>query len=134
VNQPPLNPDALAQLIMWKELPFGGNPDNYIRLDANAAHAVIELLKPHLAAALPEVTSVEELDQLPQGAVIMATGGQWNPDYPELFLKAGYTHAPWLALDPSDRDDGENLESSGATLKWRCDGAARVLYRPSEQP
>ena len=51
----PLNPDALAQLIMWKELPFGGNPDNYIRLDANAAHKVIELLKPHLTVAQPEV-------------------------------------------------------------------------------
>lgn len=57
----PLNPDALAQLIMWKELPFGGNPENYIRLDANAAHKVIELLKPHLAVAQPEVNSVEEL-------------------------------------------------------------------------
>lgn len=54
-----LNPDALAQLIMWEELPFGGNPDNYIRLDANAAHAVIKLLQPHLAAAPPEVTSAK---------------------------------------------------------------------------
>lgn len=66
-NQPPLNTDALAQLIMWKELPFGGNPDNYIRLDANAAHKVIELLKPHLAAAPPEVTSVEAfINQRPE--------------------------------------------------------------------
>lgn len=47
----PLNPDELAQLIMWKELPFGGNPDNYIKLDANASHKVIELLKPHLEVA-----------------------------------------------------------------------------------
>lgn len=61
MSNTPLNPDALAQLIMWKELPFGGNPDNYIRLDANAAHKVIELLKSHLAVAQPEVNSVEEL-------------------------------------------------------------------------
>lgn len=91
-------------------------------------------LSAYLAVAQPEVNSVEELDALPHGTVIMATGGNWNPEHPELFLKCGYKHAPWMALDPSDRDDGENLESSGAVLRWRCDGEARVLYRPAVKP
>lgn len=81
--------------------------------------------------AQPVVNSVEELEALPHGTVIMATGGNWNPEHPELFLKCGYSHAPWMALDPSDRDDGENLESSGTVLKWRCDGKARVLWSPA---
>ena len=126
MNQPPLNPDALEA---------ASNAVRRIALgELNSWDVAEAAITAYLAAALPEVTSVEELDQLPQGAVIMATGGQWNPDYPELFLKAGYAHAPWLALDPSDRDDGENLESSGAILKWRCDGSARVLYRPEVKP
>ncbi|GAA0200325.1 hypothetical protein [Glutamicibacter creatinolyticus] len=59
---PEIDADTLACKIMWKDLPFGGNPDNYIRLDANAAHAVIELLRPHLAAlpAPRTITTVEE--------------------------------------------------------------------------
>lgn len=54
----PLNPEALdetalANLIAWKSLPFGAT--QFVKLDANAAHKVIELLKPHLAVAQPEV-------------------------------------------------------------------------------
>lgn len=67
----PLNPDALANLIAWEKLPFGGRPDSYISLDANAAHAVIEILKPHLAHAQPVVNREEELDKLPYGSLIL---------------------------------------------------------------
>lgn len=132
-NQPPLNPDALDAAAKALEerittdtadLEADGQMRLARRLEAQAA------VSAYLAAAQPVVNSVEELDALPHGTVIMATGGRWNPSHPELFLKCGYSHAPWMALDPSDRDDGENLESSGAVLRWRCDGEARVLYRP----
>ena len=119
-NQPPLNPDALARAQKAYDRSkhmFSSDP-------------LRDAIDIYLAVAQPVVDSVEELDALPHGTVIMATGGRWNPSHPELFLKCGYSHAPWLALDPSDRDDGENLESSGAVLRWRCDGEARVLYRP----
>lgn len=121
----PLNPDALeAAADAVIDASFGQElPEAPIDLATAAVSA-------YLAVAQPEVNTVEELDQLPHGAVIMATGGNWNPEHPELFLKCGYKHAPWMALDPSDRDDGENLESSGAVLRWRCDGEARVLHRP----
>ncbi|NQD40528.1 hypothetical protein [Glutamicibacter halophytocola] len=132
-----LNPDALeaaAKALLAVQQPevsadyawnvqFEDGRDE-LRNEASAA------VSAYLAVAQPVVNSVEELDALPVGTVIMATGGRWNPGHPELFLKCGYAHAPWMALDPSDRDDGENLESSGAVLRWRCDGEARVLYRP----
>lgn len=55
--QPLLDEIALANLIAWKRLPFGAT--QFVKLDANAAHAVIELLKPHLAVAQPEVNSFD---------------------------------------------------------------------------
>lgn len=42
------DPGKLADLIAWTDLPVGGNPDKYIRLDSNAAHKVVSLLSPHL--------------------------------------------------------------------------------------
>ena len=132
----PLNPDAIEHAI--KEV-YGDGPrmdwpsdmTGYQTHRDYARTSVEQIASAYLGFAQPVVNSVEELDALPHGTVIMATGGQPNPDYPELFLKAGYEWSPWQALDPSDRDDGENMESSGSVLKWRCDGEARVLYRPA---
>lgn len=42
------DPGKLADLIAWTDLPVGGSPDKYIRLDSNAAHKVVSLLSPHL--------------------------------------------------------------------------------------
>lgn len=126
MNQPPLNPDALRKKIEA----FCENMAETGQMDRMEAIDLLHEAQNHLAVAQPVVNSVEELDALPHGTVIMATGGNWNPQHPELFLKCGYSHAPWMALDPSGRDDGENLESSGAVLRWRCDGEARVLHRP----
>ena len=114
----PLNPDALAQLIMWKELPFGGNPDNYIRLDANAAHKVIELLKSHLAVAQPVVNSVEELDALPVGSVIRGEEDD--------LVSEKIRHSPYL---PYWVTTGEEEEADKRDLL-----PARVLYRPEVKP
>lgn len=111
-DQPPLNPNALAQLIMWKELPFGGNPDNYIRLDANASHKVIELLKPHLAVAQPVVNSVEELDALPHETVIR--------DSKDFVFERIVQHGK----DPEWWSTTDFLNETEVTLP------ARVLYRP----
>ncbi|MHC6175448.1 hypothetical protein [Glutamicibacter sp. X7] len=81
--------------------------------------------------AQPVVTTVEELEALPYGTVIIATGGQrLLPEHPELFAKVSFHGRPWQTLDPSDRNDGEDTESSGTVLKWRCHGEARVLYMP----
>lgn len=33
-----------AQELAWKHLPFGGKPDSYVRLDANASHAAIKIV------------------------------------------------------------------------------------------
>lgn len=133
----PLNLDALeasaaAARIDWSgHTDWNGAPNSVQIAYRNFARAAVSA---YLSVAQPEVNSVEELDALPGGTVIMATGGRWDTEYPELFLKCGYAHTPWMALDPSDRDDGENLESSGAVLKWRCDDEARVLYRPEVKP
>ncbi|MFJ2144385.1 hypothetical protein ACIOJF_03685 [Glutamicibacter sp. NPDC087831] len=138
-NQPPLNPDAIeagAKALFLRERKYHTpsiecpEPPNWEDLTETSMEHYRGNARAVLAVAQPVVNSVEELDALPHGTVIMATGGRWNPGHPELFLKCGYAHAPWMALDPSDRDDGENLESSGAVLRWRCDGEARVLYRP----
>ncbi|MGP5381620.1 hypothetical protein ACTXL8_05470 [Glutamicibacter arilaitensis] len=133
-DQPPLNPDAIHQLFAVAMMGVLDaeklQPGNRLAHVNDIQEVLNRLEKNVLAVAQPEVNSVEELDALQRGTVIMATGGNWNPEHPELFLKCGYKHAPWMALDPSDRDDGENLESSGAVLRWRCDGEARVLHRP----
>lgn len=66
VAQPVVDETALANLIAWKSLPFGAT--QFVKLDANAAHKVIELLKPHLAVAQPEVNSAVEafINQRPE--------------------------------------------------------------------
>ncbi|UUX60156.1 hypothetical protein [Glutamicibacter halophytocola] len=114
--------DGEFDLDEWEDL--DATQQERYECDARAAASA------YIAVDRPVVKSEEELDALPQGTVIMATGGRWDPEHPELFLKCGFKWAPWMALDPSDRNDGENTESSGAVLKWRCDGEARVLYRP----
>lgn len=113
-NQPPLNPDALdetalANLIAWKSLPFGAT--QFVKLDANAAHKVIELLRPHLAAALPEVTSVEELEALPAKTVILDSHGDVS-----VITETGLFMC----------DDGDCYELDEVA----DDLPARVLYRP----
>lgn len=118
-NQPPLNPDAeMVHAIMWKDLPFGGK-GAHVQLDANAAHKVIELLKPHLAVAQPEVNSVEELDQLPIGSAVLSEkyiAQQEAEEYPCVFQKL-YTGDWHRGGRSSDTHPDYFLP-------------ARVLYRP----
>lgn len=116
MNQTPLSPDDLAQLIMWKELPFGGNPDNYIKLDSNSAHKVIELLKPHLAVAQPLVKSEEELDSMPHETVIRDSK---DLVFERIVLPGG---------EPEWWGTTEFLDEIEVTLP------ARVLYLPEVKP
>lgn len=73
------------------------------------------------------LTTIGELDALPSGSIIMCVKKGSNPDWPELFLNAGSRDAPWLALDPSDRDDGEVTLHSGTVLRWHGEGSVTVL-------
>ena len=70
MNQPPLNPDALRRATdAVIDASFGQElPEAPIDLATAAVSA-------YLAAALPEVISVEELKALPIGSVILDGGG-----------------------------------------------------------
>lgn len=124
MNQPPLNPDALEAMSreiapnLWEIIdrhhdnPRTPDYRKYVLAKAE------KLASDYLAAAQPEVTSVEELDQLPVGSVVR--GGvddlvgekiRFNPYLPH-----------WCTI-------GEEVEADKRDLL-----PARVLYRPSEQP
>lgn len=72
-----------------------------------------------------QVTTVEELDVLPAGTLIACVN--LNPNWPSVFLNVGGIRAPWLHLDPGDRDDGESTMPSGEVLRWHGHGTATVL-------
>lgn len=115
MNQPPLNPDAFDAA--WEALyeAFSGRIGD---LNGNDCERMAETaIQAYLAAALPEVTSVEELDQLPVGAVVYAS----NHIGPAEKFAVG-----WMGC-------GNNAAWSSALLA-RDGLPARVLYRPSEQP
>ncbi|WP_417372976.1 hypothetical protein [Glutamicibacter protophormiae] len=119
MNQPPLNPDALdkAALAMChyvvanREMGHGIRPVYHQYQSAKAA------VSAYLAAALPEVTSVEELDQLPVGTVVYAA----NHIGPAEKFAVG-----WMGC-------GNNAAWSSALLA-RDGLPARVLYRPEVKP
>lgn len=74
------------------------------------------------------ITTVEELDALPEGTLISTPCN--NPLYRNVFRKAWADG--WLDLDPSDREDGEITETAAALLRWNSkDGTATVLWEPT---
>lgn len=75
-----------------------------------------------------QVTTEEELDALPEGTLIACVKA--NPKWPDVFLHTGSSRAPWLHLDPSDREDGETTTTSGAVLRWHGNGSATVMHTP----
>ena len=76
------------------------------------------------------ITTVEGLDALPVGTLVMCANV--NPTWPAVFLHTGSKRDPWLALDPSDRDDGETTLDSGTILTWHGKGTARVIHWGTE--
>lgn len=110
-NQPPLNPDALAHarsaaFDCWEN---GGNMDDL-------AECAIEA---YLAAAQPEVNSVEELDALPAETVVIDAHG-----FP---YRRGRSFGTGHVGDWEGIEYGELLETD--TIEY----PARVLYRPTEE-
>lgn len=63
--------DELAHDIpTWEDLPFGGG-DDYVKLDANAAHAIAGVLIEKGWRKPRTVTTTAELDALPVGSVVL---------------------------------------------------------------
>lgn len=128
----PLNPDALEAALAWfaqavaevdvKFADDGTRPGDYWTGYRTAKNEIADLLtepkliskavKAGIAVALPEVTSVEELHQLPSGSIVRASGGSaWK--------KFGSGWGAWFKAG-----DSLDYEASIVALP------ARVLYRP----
>lgn len=115
MNQPPLNPDAFDAA--WEALyeAFSGRIGD---LNGNDCERMAETaIQAYLAAALPEVTSVEELDQLPMHTYVQGADG---------FKHAKDWNGGWHLI--------VNRPSSAPHLSGSIELPARVLYRPSERP
>lgn len=74
------------------------------------------------------ITNADALDALPAGTILRCVKAKANPDWPDVFLHTGSKRKPWLHLDPSDRDDGDDTEYSEAVLRWHGDGSAVILH------
>lgn len=74
------------------------------------------------------ITTADELDSLPQRAIIRAVQSR-NPKYGDVFERF---LSGWLHLDPSDRSDGEGTVHSAEVLRWHGDESVTVLWEPSE--
>ena len=115
--------DELAEII-GEQLDHPAGPNCPACADAQRAAAAVEVMgyrKPRT------ITTAEELDALAEGTLISTPSR--NPHYPSVFRKAWADG--WLALDPSDRDDGENTITATALLRWYShDSTATILYSP----
>lgn len=102
----PLNPDGVraAEELMIRT-------DRITKINYLDAERIISA---YLAAALPEVTSVEELDQLPVGSVVR--GGEDDLVGEKIHFRPYLPH--WCTI-------GEEVEADKRDLI-----PARVLYRP----
>jgi hypothetical protein len=105
----------------------------------DATSRILDKLAPLVAAGLAdgpategnwvfqEILRTEEaLDAVPDGATIRTERPRAGGSL--FFEKAG---KGFIALDPADRQDGEDLVSSGAVLRWMSTGFAVVIDLPS---
>lgn len=115
MNQPPLNPDALANLRLLAD-----------RATEEVRHAVIEPDILHklldLAVAQPEVNSVEELDALPIGSII----APFAYDEPTALLRDLF--GTWAVAGLPEPFDTEKIHRA---LHGK---GARVVYIPEVKP
>lgn len=106
-------------------------------LDGTAAGALLREARAAIDAIPTErVWSEDELDALPDGALVGVNGGpvgeKWGAPRYEVFQKYG---TQWLHLDPSDRHDGEDLSPSGYLIHLssrfgKTSARIRALYIP----
>ncbi|EMY33569.1 hypothetical protein D477_014246 [Arthrobacter crystallopoietes BAB-32] len=78
-------------------------------------------------ATARKITTAEELDGLPVGTVIRCVRAR-TPEHDEIFRRTANRRAPWLHLDPSDRQDDETTLESGHVLRWYGDLSVTVLH------
>lgn len=110
MNQPPLNPDGVLNAMDT----LMAETDADARAAEWARKVTTRVLEGYLAVALPEVTSIEELDQLPVGSVVR--GGEDDLVGEKIRFSPYLPH--WCTI-------GEEVEADKRDLL-----PARVLYRP----
>ena len=112
MNQPPLNPDALDK---------AADAVNELYADGHcpkAEDAAEVAVSAYVAAALPEVTSVEELEALPVGSLVKTADGRE-------FYKAPLYDYPWSQGREHDRANSPYLANYGPVT---------ILHKPKEKP
>jgi len=114
--------DELADLLMSDEL----HESAYYGRDYALAEADLVLAAGYRKPRT--VTTVEELDALVGGTIIRTVKSEHNP-HGLCFEKYG---KEWLALDPGDRDDGEETIPSGAVVNWYGQHSITVLFTPGD--
>lgn len=88
--------DELARDIpQWTNLPFGGGND-YVKLDANAAYTIADVLIEKGYSKPRQVSTVEELDALPDGSIVQEYDG---------FLRYKYRWGGWALCVPGASED-----------------------------
>ena len=116
---------------------LGGSADSdpFYR-DARALVEVFDV-SPKGTQRLRQLTSVDELDTLPEQSLVQTAESLGGWDTFTYFQKQGDGPGNrWMALDPSDRDDGEYLHPSG--FVWNTahgfgqprDGRVTLLFSP----
>lgn len=149
----------LATTITGDTLPklvSGWHPDEQAALDTapstragldRAAQVRIERLAAEIVAAHEAqdplvgsiVTDYDVLAGLPEGTLVTVVDDSWHGhgEVYERFSAGGRDGGQWLALDPSDRMDGEETVSSHyliltASRRGLTDGFIRILHIPSD--
>lgn len=91
--------------------------------------ALADAVRAHLQ---PTITSIEELDALPEYAVIRADEKRDGRRHTigRYFEKCDMRRNEWLELDPGDRSDGENTVPAELIINYYATAGATVLYRP----
>lgn len=90
----------------WTDLPFGGVND-YVRLDANAAYAIADVLIEKGYSKPRQVSTVEELDALPDGSIVQEYDG---------FLRYKYRWGGWALCVPGASEDASDTIILPATV------------------
>lgn len=101
-NQPPLNQDALdhiATVVFGCTIEEWNEHIEYEKRQLLAPY--VRIISTYLAAALPEVTTVEELEALPAGSLVKSGGRE--------FYKTSYIEYPWVLPYGVDRFGSEYL-------------------------
>ena len=128
----PLNPDALEVAVRA----FQKNANAYMQALYTSDEVIEDAITAYLTAAQPEVNSVEELDALPEGTVLLVTDKR-----PGVGKSSWELFSDVLELRSSDGELEPKAWASPAytteyTCKslWEISDQINVLYRPEVKP